>query len=95
MRIYRGQLMSNDELKFLRVAVGQFISINSFFSTTVNRDIALFFLGDSTIINNLQRILFEIDADPHLDGIKPFANISLVSYCPDEEEILMMIGSVF
>ncbi len=95
VRIYRGQMMSNDELKSLRDAVGQFVSVNSFFSTTINRDVALFFLGDSKAPNGVQRILFEIDADPRLDGIKPFANISSVSYCPGEEEVLIMIGSVF
>ncbi len=95
VRIYRGQFMSNDELKSLRDAVGQFISINSFFSTTIDRDVALFFLGDSEAPNGFQRVLFEIDADPRLDGIKPFANISSISYCPGEEEVLMMIGSIF
>ena len=95
VRIYRGQLMSNDEVRSLQDAVGEFISINSFFSTTMNRDVALFFLGDCEVFNNLQRVLFEIDADPHLNGIKPFANISSVSHCPDEQEVLVMIGSIF
>ncbi|CAF2515471.1 unnamed protein product [Rotaria sp. Silwood2] len=95
LRIYRGQLMSTDELKLLQNSVGKFISINSFFSTTANRDVALFFLGDSAANDDLQRVLFEIDADPSFDGIKPFANITSLSYYPDEEEVLMMIGSIF
>ncbi|CAF3513860.1 unnamed protein product [Rotaria sp. Silwood1] len=95
LHIYRGQLMSTDELKVLQNSVGKFISINSFFSTTVDRDVALFFLGDSSGNDDLQRVLFEIDADPRFDGIKPFANITSLSYYPDEEEVLMMIGSIF
>jgi hypothetical protein len=43
IRIYRGQFMSHDELKSLQSAIGEFISINSFFSTTIDRDVALFF----------------------------------------------------
>lgn len=94
VHIYRGQTLSIDELNSLRNAVGHFISVNSFFSTTKNRDVALHFLGDSELPNKLQRVLFEIDADPRY-GTKPFANISAFSQFPDEDEILMMAGSVF
>lgn len=95
VRTFRGQFIANDEFKTLRDAVGQFISINSFFSTSTDRNAALCFFGESNAPDGLQRVLFEIDADPCLDGIKPFANISSMSYYPDEEEVLMMIGSVF
>ena len=95
VQTFRGQFMANDEFKMLRDAVGQFISINSFFSTTFDRNVALFFLGESNAPDGLQRVLFEIDADPCQDGIKPFASISSMSHCPGEEEVLMMIGSVF
>ena len=92
---YRGQFISNEELRSLRDAVGQFASIHSFFSTTLNREVALFFLGDSKAPNGLQRVLFEVEADPCLAGTKPFANISSISNYSNEEEVLMMIGSVF
>ncbi|UJR24269.1 hypothetical protein I4U23_027236 [Adineta vaga] len=96
VRLYRGQLISINEFKSLQNSINKFISINSFFSTTLNRDVALFFLGDPDDTNkNYQRILFEIDADPNIEGIKPFANITLLSYYPDEEEVLLMIGSIF
>ncbi|CAF1031305.1 unnamed protein product [Didymodactylos carnosus] len=67
----------------------------SFLSTTSNRDLALFYLGDLAASDNLQKVLFEIDADPRLDSIMPFANITAQSHFPDEEEILMMLGSIF
>ncbi|CAF1582497.1 unnamed protein product, partial [Adineta steineri] len=41
-----------------------------------------------------ERVLFEIDADPSKDRVKPFADLSKFSYFP-EEEFLMTLGSVF
>ena len=45
--------------------------------------------------DNIEQVLFEIDADPQLDNIKPFSNITSFSYFPNEEEVLFMIGSIF
>ncbi|CAF1065659.1 unnamed protein product [Adineta steineri] len=94
-RVFRSQLMSNDELNSLKQNIGQFISINSFFSTTDERETALFLLGDITTKIDSERVLFEIDADPTIVNIKPFANISRYSYFPGESEVLFMIGSIF
>ncbi|UJR29454.1 hypothetical protein I4U23_010666 [Adineta vaga] len=70
--------------------------MNSFVSTTLNREIAIFFLGDiESLENDIQPVLFEIEADPQIDGIKSFANITQFSYIIDEEEVLMMLGSIF
>ncbi|CAF0878209.1 unnamed protein product [Adineta steineri] len=95
VRVYRCQLMSNDELDSLKQNIGQFISISSFFSTTDDRSTALFLLGDITTQIDSQRVLFEIDADPRMVNTKPFANISKHSYFPVESEVLFMIGSIF
>ncbi|CAF5167788.1 unnamed protein product, partial [Rotaria magnacalcarata] len=37
VRVYRGQLMSTDELDQLKMSLGEYISVNSFFSTSLNR----------------------------------------------------------
>jgi hypothetical protein len=95
LRVYRSQLMSSDELDNLKQHIDQFISVNSFFSTSNQRTIALFFLGDTTASINLERILFEIDADPKMVTTKPFADISEHSELPMESEVLFMIGSIF
>jgi len=92
IRLYRCQLMSKEEIQLLKNLIGKYIAMNSYFSTSVNRDRALSFLDDST---DLEQVLFEIDADPQLNGIKPFANITSYSYFPEEEEILFMLGSIF
>ncbi|CAF1126392.1 unnamed protein product [Adineta steineri] len=95
LKVYRSQLMSIDELDGLKKNIGQFISINSMFSTSKQRRTALFLLGDITTKIDSERVLFEIDADPNIVNAKPFANISKHSYFPDESEVLFMIGSIF
>ncbi len=95
IRVYRGQLMSKDEVDMLKNCKGEFISINSFLSTSLDRNLAMFFITGSDISNDLERVFFEIDADPQLENIKPFSNITSHSYFPDEEEVLFMIGSIF
>ncbi|CAF3309085.1 unnamed protein product [Rotaria socialis] len=95
IRAYRGQILSNDELKSLRESIGELISINSFFSTTTDRKQALAFLNSHNLSNGLQRVLFIIDADPSTGATKPFANISSFSDFENESEVLFMIGSIF
>ncbi len=95
IRVYRGQLMSKDEVKILKNNTKQFISINSFLSTSADRQLALSFLNNPDISNGLERVLFKIDADPRIENIKPFSDITSYSYFSNEEEILFMVGSIF
>jgi hypothetical protein len=88
--------MSKKEVQQLRHSMGQLISMNSFLSTTVDREVAVIFSGDTGVPNNdFQPVLFEITADPEIAGIKPFADITPFSYMEDEDEVLMMLGSIF
>ncbi|CAF2513792.1 unnamed protein product [Rotaria sp. Silwood2] len=95
IRVYRYQTMYVDELNALKRSVGQFISINSFFSTTADHDVVLKFLKRSKVSNNFHRVLFDIRADPHVVKSRPFADISSLSYFPHESEILFMVGCIF
>ncbi|CAF1165088.1 unnamed protein product [Adineta ricciae] len=95
VRVYRGQLISKNELKKLQQSCEQFIFINSFFSTSVNDESARRFLCGNDVSENLERVLFEIHADCQTAATKPFANIQSLSDYPDEEEVLFMIGSIF
>ena len=92
---YRGQLMSKSEVEVLKQSVGELISFNSFLSTSVDRVLALFLLTDASPSDDLERVLFEIEADPRLPGTKPFADITFLSSFPDEQETLFMLGSIF
>lgn len=93
--VFRGQLMSPEEIDKLRRSVGELISINSFLSTSIHRKKAVKFLFYGNIIPDTNHVLFEIEADPHLANVKPFADISRFSQFPDEQEILFMARSIF
>jgi len=97
IHLYRAQFITNDELQILKRAIGGYITMNSFLSTTIDQATALSYLDttDSSDEYDMQRVLFEIDADPRLTGIQPFANIIWLSYCFGQQEVLMMIGSIF
>jgi tetratricopeptide (TPR) repeat protein len=96
LQLYRGQIMSKNEFNQLRAAIGHIISMNSFLSTSTNRELANEFVIDRKIEEESQvRVLFEIVADTHRADTRPFANISELSSYPSEEEVLFMAGSVF
>ncbi|CAF2828174.1 unnamed protein product [Rotaria sp. Silwood2] len=95
LKVYRSQMISSDELKTFQQTHGQFISINSFFSTSTNKQKALSFLNVPTGIENLEPVLFEIDANPKMATAKSFADISSYSEYKDESEVLFMLGSIF
>ncbi|CAF1221230.1 unnamed protein product [Adineta steineri] len=95
-RVYRSQLMSTDELNYLKNSIGQYVSVNSFLSTSFKKDIATFYLGDTNHQwIDFEKVLFEIDADPKVVTTKPFADISQFSDFSDEFEVLFMLGSIF
>jgi tetratricopeptide (TPR) repeat protein len=95
VRVYRGQLMSTDELRPLKQMKGQLISINSFFSTSVDDQVAHSFLTNSDSSSDIQKVMFEIDADPRIVTSKPFADIQAHSESKHEAEVLFMLGSIF
>ncbi|CAF4702692.1 unnamed protein product, partial [Rotaria socialis] len=95
LRVYRSQMISSNELETLRQSCDQFISINSFFSTSIDKKQALSFLNSCDVGDNIEQVLFEIDANPALVTSKPFADVSSYSEFADESEVLFMLGSIF
>ncbi|CAF4972432.1 unnamed protein product [Rotaria socialis] len=88
-------MISSNELETLRQSCDQFISINSFFSTSIDKEQALSFLNSCDVGDNIEPVLFEIDANPALVTSKPFADVSPYSEFTDESEVLFMLGSIF
>jgi tetratricopeptide (TPR) repeat protein len=92
--------MSAEELSHWKQSIGQFISMNSFLSTSLSKKTALQFLGinDTNVIryeNNLEHVLFDIYAYPDLtDEVSAFANL-IDPNESDEEEVIFTLGSVF
>ncbi|CAF2893640.1 unnamed protein product [Rotaria sp. Silwood2] len=94
IRVYRGQIIGNDELKLMKNNIGEFLSMNSFLSTSRNRSTALHFARLTPAIEGIQRIILEIDIDPRLQT-KAFADITKISYFQHEDELLIMLGALF
>ena len=95
IRVYRGQLMSTSEVEHLKKSIGKLISFNSFLSASLNERQAIHFQKSDKSMNGLQRVLFDINADPQVATNKPFADVSSHSDFASESEVLFMLGSVF
>ena len=95
-RVYRGQLLSNEEHHILHNSVGNLLSMNSFFSTSTDRELTLF-LVESLIVpeGTSKAVLFEIDIDPDIDYLRPFADIRDRSHISTESEVLFSLGAIF
>ncbi|CAF1172252.1 unnamed protein product [Adineta steineri] len=92
--VYRGQRFSFHEIQQLQNAIGQYISFNSFLSTTKDENVAMIFAGDDPQL----AVLFHIEIQTNIDrSTKPFASISHLSHIGlgDEEEVLFMLGTIF
>lgn len=94
IRGYFGQLLSRDEFEIVKSNMGGFILFNSFLLTSNKQQIKTYF-SQMDFSNDYERILFEIEADPLLENIKPFSNITTQSSYSNEEQILFMLGSIF
>ncbi|CAF3676986.1 unnamed protein product [Rotaria sordida] len=77
LQVYRCQMISSDELETLKQSIGQLISVNSFFSTSTDYAVAVSYLKDHHVKDNLESVLFEINADPKMATTKPFADIMI------------------
>ena len=94
IRVYRGQAIGVDELELMKNSVGEFLSMNSFLSTSRTRSTAIDFTRSVSTSHDNQSILFEIEIDPRLKT-KAFADISEMSYYENEGEVLIMLGALF
>jgi hypothetical protein len=70
-----------------RNSIGEYISKNSFLSTSLNRQQARSYLYSAVTSNDIEEVFFETDANPRLDKIKAFSKISSLSFFPGEEEV--------
>ena len=68
LRVYRGQALNMDELNTIRESVGEFISMDSFLSTTTDEPIAVSFTKQVSVTDDTHRILFEFDIDIRLSN---------------------------
>jgi tetratricopeptide (TPR) repeat protein len=102
MRVYRVQLLAISELVSIENRLGRYMSMNSFLSTTLDYEYAVFLLESSRIhaLNTeLTSVLFEIEVECVDINIKrtrrTFAEIIQQSAMPDEKEVLFTPGNIF
>ena len=95
IRAYRCQRLTKDEIRFLGNSVGCLLSINSFLSTSIHRDLVLVFLKQAASTDDLERVLFEIDANPAYTILRPFGFINCDNSYRQTEEVVFTIGSIF
>ncbi|CAF0851243.1 unnamed protein product [Didymodactylos carnosus] len=86
-------MFSIAELEQLQDAHDQYISFNSFLSTSKDRSVAEVFAGE-----NITSTLIDIGINPDIAELtKPYASISHLSQIGngDEKEVLFMLGAIF
>src|SRR5690349_15975179 len=83
-----------DELELMKNSISEYLSMNSFLSTSRDRSIAIDFAQLVSMDDDNQPILFEIEIDPRLKT-KAFADVSKMSYYENEGEVLIMLGALF
>ena len=94
-KVFRGQMMFEDELLKIKQNVGQLISINTFLSTSTSCAVASNFSGSGEHQSiRLVSVVFEIMVDCNIP-CRPFAKIDQLSHMKDEHEILFSIGTIF
>jgi hypothetical protein len=84
--VYRGQILSMDEIEQLRANVNKLITMNGFCSTSRNRQMAVKFA---------KNVLFDIEVDLRKHPALIFADVSSTSQFEEEEEVLFDLVTVF
>lgn len=92
--VYRGQRLPMNEFQKIEENINGFISMNTFLSTTTDREVALMYSGNGEDRPSFESVLFVIETDQS-QSTKPFANISRVSSFEEENEVLFTIGCIF
>jgi tetratricopeptide (TPR) repeat protein len=98
LQLFRGQSMTIVEFDMIKENVGRLISINSFFSTSTNYDVATTFagFGDQDKPSGTISVVFQIEIDDIGHSLKrPFASLQEFSKIKDENEILFSVGTIF
>lgn len=92
VQVFRSSPMKSELLHELKSYQGKIIGIKSLLTTTCDRSMALLCQSGENI---QKRVLFEIDADPQINGVKPFVKTSPSYESGLEDAIVFMIGSLF
>ena len=95
LTLYRGLIMTMSELEKFRQNETNFVSNNSFLSTTRDYEAALFFSGDGRVEEPQVSVIYKIFVDTSIAHSVPFAAIEYKSIYGDEDEVLFSMAAVF
>ncbi|CAF1075369.1 unnamed protein product [Rotaria sordida] len=73
--VYRGQMISAQELNMFKENCGKCISVNTFLSTTFDEEVAKLYAGNGQQRPKLESVLFVIHINDTIPNNKPFASI--------------------
>lgn len=94
--LFRGQGMLKNDFTKLSSNYGGLLSMNTFLSTSEDKEIALTFAHESLGDPDAEAVLFQIELNPMEMSITPYANIDAYSvYKGIEKEYLFSMGTVF
>lgn len=93
--VYRAQFMTPHTVLRIKNSINGYLSVNSFLSTSLNKNVVLSFIDkqNKESNKNLQSVLFEIQIDPNLRTL-PYADISKYSMFSTEKEVLFSPGTI-
>jgi tetratricopeptide (TPR) repeat protein len=92
--LYREAQIPMEDLEKLKENIHKIISIDGFFTASRNTDVYLPFICSNFVMNNFQRVFFEIKADPSLKTVS-FAKIKKTNGIEDAETVLFNLNSFF
>jgi tetratricopeptide (TPR) repeat protein len=92
--MYRGQMITREELEKLQENINGLISVNTFFSTTLSSSAAADFSGSGMGRPQFESVVFQITINQKR-LTKPFADIHRYSCNTHEKEILFSMGTTF
>ena len=91
LTVYRGQQMQDNEIRKLCENIGGIIAMNTFFSTSLNRQLSRMFAQAS---QGFTAVLYEIVIDTNIPAA-PFSDVNEHSLMPGELEILFSVDAIF
>lgn len=94
IKVYRGQIISKDELDFIKNHSGSYIMFKTFLSTSAKRDVAEVFAGNGEQQPLRESVIFEIQIRSKYSA-NPVTAIGTLSAIPNEEETLFSMGNAF
>ncbi|CAF1656350.1 unnamed protein product [Adineta ricciae] len=93
--VYRGRIMSSDELRMLRANTSKVITTKCFLSATFDQKVAVAFSGMETKAASGISVIFRLIIDAFTNRSVSFAPIQNMSAMKDEAEVLILPGTIF